>query len=413
MGTLQLKSLLRRALKRDLMKLSQVLEWDDSVERLTKLELADQAEDDIRNLASTKVGNLWRYGGKVEYREVLDDIVEYYEIDGGSTIASMEAAIALNVIQELLDALAEKKIPTSKQLRVLADMNSGRELSLEDLRAELELEDDESFYLLHEVVSYFTLGFFRRGTDIPRARLAVAQVFGFRQKYDPGHRKSHRRGSKQRSAKNNERRVALIGRVSSGKSATINALFGTKVTKVSPVPGSTSKVKGFQLTENLILFDTPGLEDSKNPKWSSDAMEFATKADAVVFLVSSQQVTVTQSETLAELARWNVPVIVVLNKMDTIRGNRDSFADDIRRQLGCSKQSFIAGSINPREIDEWDSAAKVFKKIQGAISNRDHQILFNREIHELFSRGFECLESTEKKLTRKQIHAVMKRIGLS
>jgi len=65
--TLPLESLFQKIQKKELLQLSQLLEWDDKDTALPKKALAIKADRDIRNLGSTSLGNPFRFGGPVTY----------------------------------------------------------------------------------------------------------------------------------------------------------------------------------------------------------------------------------------------------------------------------------------------------------------------------------------------------------
>ena len=69
---------------------------------------------------------------------------------------------------------------------------------------------------------------------------------------------------------------SLVGTVNTGKSSTINALFGKELSEVNATAGWTKGVKLFKLTENVIIADTPGLQDI-NEEVSKKADEFIEK----------------------------------------------------------------------------------------------------------------------------------------
>lgn len=61
-------------------------------------------------------------------------------------------------------------------------------------------------------------------------------------------------------------KIAVIGKVSTGKSSLINALFNVKkgeATKahVGAVSGVTTKIKEIQWSKNVTIIDSPGLGD--------------------------------------------------------------------------------------------------------------------------------------------------------
>lgn len=54
---------------------------------------------------------------------------------------------------------------------------------------------------------------------------------------------------------------ALIGDINTGKSTTINALFGANVAPTSGLPGKTIEIKKYAYKKHIQFVDTPGLND--------------------------------------------------------------------------------------------------------------------------------------------------------
>ena len=64
--------------------------------------------------------------------------------------------------------------------------------------------------------------------------------------------------------------IAIIGKVSSGKSSILNALLRrtreTLISKVGAQSGVTDKLYFFQLDERVLIIDSPGLDDIQREK---------------------------------------------------------------------------------------------------------------------------------------------------
>ena len=162
----------------------------------------------------------------------------------------------------------------------------------------------------------------------------------------------------------------------------------------------------------MILYDTPGLEDSRNPKYSEQAVMFAKEADVVLFIVNAQQVTDVQKNVFIEVKAWKVPYLVILNKLDTIRGDHETFSEQIRKKLGCEKRLFLSGSLNPKKIDEWDTAGQILMKINGIVKAKQNQINLNREILKIMRSGLEGLGDLNDPVERQKLAGVMNRFGI-
>jgi len=460
--TLPLKSLLQKVQKKELLQLSELLGWSEAEGSLTKNELAKKAERDIRNLGSTSLGNLVRLGDPITYQELLDELYDellkeikelnnelhdelYDELSGGlneelyekhkitlhgrRTIQNMEGALALRFLEEIKKNI--KKLPRKVQQEVRKGFNKAGYDNPEKLLELITSEKDAAnnffkgllggsivgvlaviFPVITGMVVFSGLaGLLGLRTDYAKARCAIGYIFLFRQKYNPS---AKRIGNSKpiTTIKSAPFKIALIGRVSSGKSATINAIFGAKATQVSPIPGSTKDIKGFKVTERIILYDTPGLEDSRSPKYSEKAVTFAKESDVVLFIVNAQQVTDAQKNVFMELKRWKLPYLVILNKLDTIRGSHETFSEQIRKKLGCERKFFLFGALNPRNLDEWDTAGQLLTKINWVVKAQNNRINLNREIMEIMSIGLEGLGAVNDPGEREKLAGIMNRLGI-
>lgn len=431
--TLPLKSLLQKVQKKELLQLSELLEWSVTDKRSPKNILAEKAVMGIRNLGSTSLGNIFRHGDPISYRELLDELYNKFSptLPGRRSIQNIEAAIAFQLFEELLQNI--KKLPRKIQQELKKGFNKAGYDTPHKLLDLISSDSDNIWDIIlgagvgggllgvmllvnpilfaGAAVLTVIAGALGLGTDLVRARVVIFNIFILRQKYDPVAK--YRGNSKsKKSIQSNLFKIALIGRVSSGKSATINAIMGAKASLVSPIPGSTIDIKGFNVSEKLILYDTPGLEDSRNPKYSEQAVMFAKEADVVLFIVNAQQVTDVQKNVFIEVKAWKVPYLVILNKLDTIRGDHETFSEQIRKKLGCEKRLFLSGSLNPKKIDEWDTAGQILMKINGIVKAKQNQINLNREILKIMRSGLEGLGDLNDPVERQKLAGVMNRFGI-
>ena len=85
--------------------------------------------------------------------------------------------------------------------------------------------------------------------------------------------------------------IAVLGRVSTGKSSLLNALIGEPRFAVSPLHGETRKSAMERWSEveagGLYLIDTPGLDEAGGEDRESLAREVANRADLVIFVLDS------------------------------------------------------------------------------------------------------------------------------
>jgi small GTP-binding protein len=137
--------------------------------------------------------------------------------------------------------------------------------------------------------------------------------------------------------------IAVVGKVSGGKSSLINAIFERNrenaIAKVGAISGVTTKVKSFRLDERVLLIDCPGLDDVKDEN-SEITESFLKSIDIGIFVVtgSSDASQKTNYEKLKENCK---KTFVVLNQIDTWDDLKKEAVDDVinqwKKSLGCKK----------------------------------------------------------------------------
>lgn len=120
--------------------------------------------------------------------------------------------------------------------------------------------------------------------------------------------------------------IVVFGEISTGKSALINALVGDDLTQVNVQGGWTKDVWhvpwdgiGYCVpglaNSQVVLVDTPGLNEVDGNERSEIARSAASRADLVLFVTDSD-LNETEYSALLELAASHKPIILVLNKSD-------------------------------------------------------------------------------------------------
>ncbi len=130
--------------------------------------------------------------------------------------------------------------------------------------------------------------------------------------------------------------IAVFGRVSVGKSALINALLGEDRFRTSPLHGETVDAQGAHWTRysagNVMLIDTPGIDEVAGETRERLAREVAVHSDLVVFVVDGD-ITATELQALRELAQRQNQLVLALNKADRYRSSQlEQLLDGLRQQ---------------------------------------------------------------------------------
>lgn len=159
--------------------------------------------------------------------------------------------------------------------------------------------------------------------------------------------------------------VAVFGEISTGKSALINALAGEEVAGVSVRGGWTrevwrlgwdapSAVEGLAESQ-LVLVDTPGLNEVEGQERADLARDAAERAD-LVLLVCDGDLNETEYTALETLAALHKPVLLVVNKTDLYSPKE---LDDLRASLTGPRVTKLVGgeenvvfaAADPREVE--------------------------------------------------------------
>lgn len=117
--------------------------------------------------------------------------------------------------------------------------------------------------------------------------------------------------------------VTIIGRPNVGKSTLLNYIMGEKLSIVSSKPQTTrNNIQTILTGENyqLVFVDTPGIHKPRHKLGEymvKLAVDTVKDVDLVVF-VTTPEVTVHKGdiEILNQLREMNIPVFLVVNKMD-------------------------------------------------------------------------------------------------
>lgn len=148
--------------------------------------------------------------------------------------------------------------------------------------------------------------------------------------------------------------IVVFGEISTGKSALVNALVGQELTQVNvqggwtkdlwhvPWEGTGYCVPGFAQTE-VVLVDTPGLNEVSGAERGEMARVAASKADLVLFVTDSD-LNETEFSALEDLAASHKPMLLVLNKSDLYR------REELEQLIELFKGPRLAGLVEPANV---------------------------------------------------------------
>lgn len=120
--------------------------------------------------------------------------------------------------------------------------------------------------------------------------------------------------------------ATLIGRPNVGKSTLMNALIGQKIAITSKKPQTTrNRIRTVYTCEEgqIVFLDTPGIHKAKNKlgDYMVDAAERTlSEVDVILWLVEpSDYIGAGERHIIEVLKDINTPVILVINKIDTVK----------------------------------------------------------------------------------------------
>lgn len=190
--------------------------------------------------------------------------------------------------------------------------------------------------------------------------------------------------------------IAVFGRVSVGKSATLNALIGEQRFSTSPLHGET---KGSQMAAwdqydagGVFLIDTPGINEVDGDRREALAHEVAERADLVLFIVDGD-ITETELRALRTVASHHRPMVLVLNKCDRYRADeRRLLLENLARRTSglVDGTNLVCASADPAE--------KVYISVDDAGNERETLRRPAAQMDALRERLWQILDADGKSL---------------
>ncbi len=182
--------------------------------------------------------------------------------------------------------------------------------------------------------------------------------------------------------------IAAFGLVNRGKSAVLNALYGSSVLTVGPLNGVTRQTTAIMWSPEIeesytfTLIDTPGLNEVEGEAREQLAWSAAHVADLILFIISGD-ITQIEYDALLELRTLLKPIILVFNKVD-LYPDRDRQAiynqltsPTLRQLVSPDEIVMVAASPNPVNVRihwpdgqityEWEKPDPVIAPLQSTI----------------------------------------------
>lgn len=158
--------------------------------------------------------------------------------------------------------------------------------------------------------------------------------------------------------------IVIFGEISTGKSAMINALIGDAVAEVDVQGGWTREIWGTKWEgtghripglddSEIVLIDTPGINEVGGADRGDMATEAARKSDLILFVTDSD-LNETEYAAILNLASLQKPIILVLNKSDLYSPEqRERLLEVLEERVGdfIPRQQIVMTSADPREVE--------------------------------------------------------------
>ena len=167
----------------------------------------------------------------------------------------------------------------------------------------------------------------------------------------------------------NRLHIALFGRRNSGKSSLINALTGQDTALVSDIPGTTtdpvSKAMELHGIGPCVIIDTPGFDDEGTlGEMRIERTLKAIERTDIALLFCEEKDLQLEKEWMQQLKAKNIPVILILNKID-IRNNISSIVARIESEF--QQKPIVASAQEKKGLEDirlgiWEKLPQDFEQ---------------------------------------------------
>ena len=193
--------------------------------------------------------------------------------------------------------------------------------------------------------------------------------------------------------------VSLVGRPNVGKSTLLNSILERKIAITSNVSGTTRNIiQGIYNDDEaqIVFIDTPGIHKPQNKLgtlMNKKAYTMADDVDIVLFLVDvSKGYGKGDNFILERLKELNKPVILVMNKVDTIK------KDKLLELINQYKDLYDFTEIVPLSALKGDNVVELIKTIKKYL-NEGMKYYSDDEVTNV-SRNFMLSEMVREKVLR-------------